>query len=84
MTTTNFDIFPLTIHLFNCDMIFLMYALTWSSFETVGRLGTCEVVGQSAEAPTKHVEAIFLNAALCQILQVHNFRETHAEKSSAG
>ena len=35
MTTTNFDILPPTIHLFNWDMIFLMYALTWSSEETV-------------------------------------------------
>lgn len=28
MTTTSFEIFPPTIHLFNCDMIFLMYPLT--------------------------------------------------------
>ena len=34
MTTTSFDILPLIIHRFNCDMIFLMYALTWSSFDT--------------------------------------------------
>ena len=34
ITTTSLEILLPTIHLFNCDMIFLMYALTWSSDET--------------------------------------------------
>jgi hypothetical protein len=34
ITTTSFDIFPPTIHLSSCDIIFLIYALTWSSEET--------------------------------------------------
>jgi hypothetical protein len=34
MTITSLDILPETIHLSSCDMIFLMYALTWSSDET--------------------------------------------------
>lgn len=35
MTMISFEILDLSIHLFSCDMIFLMYALTWSSWETV-------------------------------------------------
>lgn len=38
ITTTSLEIFPPTIHLSSCDMIFLMYALTWSSDDTVARL----------------------------------------------
>lgn len=38
MTTTSFEIFPPAIHLFSCDMIFLIYALTWSSADTIIRL----------------------------------------------
>lgn len=34
MTTTSFEILPPIIHLLSCDMIFLMYALTWSSEDT--------------------------------------------------
>lgn len=34
MTMTSFEILPPTIHLSSWDMIFLMYALTWSSAET--------------------------------------------------
>lgn len=37
MTMTNFEILPPTIHLSSCDMIFLMYALTWSSDDTTKR-----------------------------------------------
>jgi hypothetical protein len=34
MTMTSFWILPPTIHLSSCDMIFLMYARTWSSDDT--------------------------------------------------
>ena len=38
ITITSFEIFPPAIHLLSCDMIFLMYALTWSSAETIAQL----------------------------------------------
>lgn len=34
ITITSLEILPPTIHLSSWDMIFLMYALTWSSAET--------------------------------------------------
>lgn len=46
MTMTSLEILPPTIHLSSWDMIFLMYALTWSSAETgmPGELGLTWVI----------------------------------------
>ena len=38
ITITSFEIFPPAIHLLSCDMIFLIYALTWSSADTIAQL----------------------------------------------
>lgn len=35
ITITNFEIFPPVIHLFNCAIIRLIYAFTWSSTVTI-------------------------------------------------
>jgi hypothetical protein len=37
MTITSLEIFCPIIHLLSCDMIFLMYALTWSSDVTISQ-----------------------------------------------
>lgn len=55
ITTTSLEILPPIIHLSSCDMIFLIYALTWSSDDTsIVRpyfltLRTCELCFRAME-----------------------------------
>ena len=58
MATTSFEILLLIIHLLSCDMIFLMYALTWSSDVTLEVL--VQLNKRWTSGLTQHVEAIFL------------------------
>lgn len=72
MTTTSLEIFPPDIHLFNCDMIFLIYAFTWSSADTTKPSISSDQTRHSEvgirRKRTEHVEAIFLDAEMCQLL----------------
>jgi hypothetical protein len=59
MTMTSLEILPPYIQSLSCDMIFLMYALTWSSAVT-GCVSS--ETGGTLAVHTHHGEAIFLDA----------------------
>jgi len=83
MTMTSLEILALSIHLLSCDMIFLMYALTWSSCETK----TNQQIYVSYKYPllTQHIEPIFLDTITYKSqIQYSENEETHVVKSSGG
>lgn len=96
MTMTSLEILPPTIHLSSWDMIFLMYALTWSSEETKQfRPSVCCLalpamsISTGFLEHTKHAEAIFLHTRrdvsdLARVCVCGTECRTNAVKSSAG